>query len=135
MCIRGFWGHEAQVIWVSVRIKKCEHGFRPPLFDAFESYGDFGILPFFGALGSLKGAAVLCFGLDFMDAGLLYDFDPVQVVREEALSGSALLFWGAFGGMIQAGEDQMAQDEHHQQYTMSYQYKYQYPFAFFLRLP
>lgn len=133
--MRGFLGHEAQVIWVSVRIKERKHGFRPPVFDAFEGYGDFGILPFFGVLGSLKDAAVLCFGLDFMDAGLLYDFDSVQVVREEALSCSALLFWSAFCWVIQTGEDQMTQDEHHQQYTMSYQYRYQYPFAFFLRLP
>lgn len=133
--MHGFLGHEAQVVGISICIEEHEHGFRPPVFDAFESYGDLGILPFFGVLGSLEGAAVLCFGLDFMDAGLLYDFDSVQVVREEALSGSALLFWGTFGGMIQTGEDQMTQDEHHQQYTISYQYKYQYPFAFFLRLP
>ena len=133
--MHGFFGHEAQVIWVSVHIKEREHGFRPPIFDSFEGYGDLGILPFIGVLGSLEGAAVLRFELDFLDAGLLYDFDPVQVVREQALSGSALLFGGAFGWVIQTGEDQVAQDEHHQQYTISYQYRYQYPFAFFLRLP
>lgn len=133
--MHGFLSHEAQVIWVSVCIEEHKHGFRPPVFHTFEGYGDFGILPFFGVLGSLQGAAVLRFELDFLDAGLLYDFDPVQVIREEALPGSALLFGGTFGGMIQAGEDQVAQDEHHQQYTMSYQYRYQYPFAFFLRLP